>query len=79
MFPIALKYRLDCDRVFQQDGARPHSHSLTQQWHQDNFPSFIDNGGCPANNLDLNPLRLFNLARTCQYYQLEQSQIKKQH
>ena len=28
--------------TFQQDGARPHIHHLTQQWCEKNFPSFID-------------------------------------
>ena len=35
VLPVALKYEneaFDHDWVFQQDGATPHSHHLTQQW-----------------------------------------------
>ena len=42
VLPIALKYGnevLDSDRIFQQDGAKPHSHYLTQQWCRDLSPS----------------------------------------
>ena len=38
---VALKYGNETfgrDWVFQQDGAKPHSHHLTQQWCRDNFP-----------------------------------------
>ena len=28
--------------TFQPDGAMPHIHRLTQQWHKDNFPLFMD-------------------------------------
>ena len=56
---IALKYKNQVfggDWIFQQDGARPHSHHLTQQWCPDNFPSFIDKNRWPPNSSDLNPL-----------------------
>ena len=46
VLPVALKYGNETfDRywVYQHDGAKPHSHRLTQQWYRDNFPSFIDN------------------------------------
>ena len=59
MLPVALKYENETfgrDRVFQQDGATPHSHHLTQQWCRDNFSSFIDNDCWPPNSPDLNPL-----------------------
>ena len=59
MLSVALKYRIETfgrDWVFQQDGARPHSHHLTQQWCRDNFPWFIDNDCWPPNSSDLNPL-----------------------
>lgn len=59
VLPVALKYGnkvFGSDWVFQQDGARPHSHHLTQKWCRDNFPSFIDKDRWPANSPDLNPL-----------------------
>ncbi|CAM4784202.1 unnamed protein product [Rotaria magnacalcarata] len=59
VLPVALKYgnQVFCsDWVFQQDGAKPHSHHLTQQWCRDNFPSFIDEDHCLPNSPDLNPL-----------------------
>ncbi len=57
--PVALKYGNQVSGtgwVFQQDGAKPHSHQLTQQWCQDNFPSFIDKDHWPPKGPDLNPL-----------------------
>lgn len=42
--------------TFQQDGATPHTHHLTQQWCRDNLPSFIDKDHWPPNSPDLNPL-----------------------
>ena len=59
VLPVALKYGNQAfgnDWVFQQDGARPHSHQLTQQWCRDKFPSFIDKDHWPPNSPDLNPL-----------------------
>jgi inhibitor of nuclear factor kappa-B kinase subunit alpha len=59
VLPVALKYVnqvFGSDWVFQQDGTKPHSHHLTQQWCQDSFPSFIDKDQWPANSPDLNPL-----------------------
>ena len=56
---VALKYGNETfgrHWFFQQDGAKPHSHNLTQQWCQDNFPSFIDNNCWPRNSPDLNLL-----------------------
>lgn len=44
------------DWTFQQDGARAHTHHLTQQWCQDNFPHFIDKDHWPPNSPDFNPL-----------------------
>ncbi|CAF4904323.1 unnamed protein product, partial [Rotaria socialis] len=38
------------------DGAKPHSHHLTQQWCRDNFPSFIGKDRWPPNSPDLSPL-----------------------
>ena len=46
VLPVALKYGnqfFGSDWVFQQDGAMPHSHHLSQKWCRDNFPSFVDN------------------------------------
>ncbi|CAF3919686.1 unnamed protein product [Rotaria magnacalcarata] len=59
VLPVALKYGnqvFGSDWVFQQDGAKPHSHHLTQQWCRDNFPSFIGKDCWPPNSPDLNPL-----------------------
>ena len=59
---LALKYEnkvFGNDWTFQQDGATPHIHHLTQQWCQDHFPSFIDKGRCLSNSPDLNPLDYF--------------------
>jgi hypothetical protein len=57
--PIALKYGNETfgeHRAFQQDGAKPHIHHLTQKWCRDHFPSFIDKDHWPPNSPDLNPL-----------------------
>ncbi|CAF2117487.1 unnamed protein product [Rotaria magnacalcarata] len=59
VLPVALKYGnqvFGSDWVFQQDGAKPHSHHLTQQWCRDNFPSFIGKNRWPPNSPDLNPV-----------------------
>ena len=56
---VALKYGnkvFGDDWIFQQDGAMPHQHCLTQKWCQENFPSFIDKDHWPPNSSDLNPL-----------------------
>ena len=56
---VALKYGnqvLGIDWIFQQDGAKPHSHYLTQQWGQDNFLTFVDSENWPPNSPALNPL-----------------------
>ena len=55
---VALKYGnkvFGDDCTFQQNGARPHTHHLTQQWRQENFPSFMNKDCLPANSIDLNP------------------------
>ena len=42
---VALKYGnevLGSDWVFEENGAKPHSHYLTQQWCWDNFFPFIN-------------------------------------
>ena len=57
---VALKYANDVfgnKWIFQQDGANPHQHHLTQEWCRDNFPSLlIDKNRWPPNSPDLNPL-----------------------
>ena len=45
MLPVASKYGNEAfggDLVIQQDSTRPHPHHLSQQWCQNNFPSFGD-------------------------------------
>ena len=44
------------DWTFQQDGATPHTHQLSQEWCQDNLPAFFDKDRWPPNSPDLNPL-----------------------
>lgn len=59
VLPVALKYGNQVfgdNWTFQQDGATPHTHNLTQQWCQENFHSFIDKEHWPPNSPDLNPL-----------------------
>ncbi|CAF5226164.1 unnamed protein product, partial [Rotaria magnacalcarata] len=56
---VALKYgnkTFGKHWTFQQDGAKPHIHHLTQTWCQDNFPSFRDKDHWPPNSPGLNPL-----------------------
>ncbi|CAF2138385.1 unnamed protein product [Rotaria magnacalcarata] len=59
VLPVVLKYGnqvFGSDWVFQQDGAKPDSHHLTQQCCRDNFPSFIGKDRWPPNSPDLNTL-----------------------
>jgi len=59
VFPVALEYgntTFGKHWTFQQDGAKPHVHHLTQKWCRDHFPSFIDKNHWPPNSPDLNPL-----------------------
>lgn len=44
------------DWTFQQDGARSHTHRLTQQWYHENFPAFINKDHWRSNSPDLNSL-----------------------
>ena len=56
---VAVKYGnkvFGDDWIFQQDGAMPHQHYLTQKWCQENFPSFIDRDHWPVNSPNLNSL-----------------------
>ena len=54
ILPVALK----CGNnwTYQQDGARPHIHSLSQRWCDDHFPTFIPKNRWPPNSPDLCPL-----------------------
>ena len=42
--------------TYQQDGARPHTHHLSQKWCADHFPAFIPKDHWPPNSPDLCPL-----------------------
>ncbi|CAF1439527.1 unnamed protein product [Rotaria sordida] len=44
--------------TYQQDGAKPHIHHLTQKWcaNPDHFPDFISKDRWPPNSSDLCPL-----------------------
>ena len=57
--PVALDYGkivFGDNWTFQQVGARPHTHRLSQKWGKDHFPAFYDQQQWPANSPDLNPL-----------------------
>ena len=59
VLPVALRYgnsMFGNDWTFQQDNATPHTHAKTQEWCDDNFPSFFDKDRWPPNSADLNPL-----------------------
>ena len=59
VLPVALKYGnevLGSDWIFEEDGAKPHSYYLTQQWCRNNFPTFISSENWPPNSPDLNAL-----------------------
>lgn len=59
VLPIVLAYGNNVfgnNWTFQQDGAMPHTHVLTQQCRRDNFPAFIERNRWPPNSPDINPL-----------------------
>jgi len=59
VLPVAKKYGdevFGSDWTYQQDGAKPHVHHLSQQWCNDHLPNFIDKDHWPPNSPDLNPL-----------------------
>ncbi len=59
VLPIALKSgnkMLENDWTYQQDGARPHTHHLSQKWRADHFSDFIPKDRWPPNSPDLCPL-----------------------
>ncbi len=45
--------------AFQQDGARPHTSQLSQEWCRDNLDYFLPKDKWPPNSPDLNPLDYF--------------------
>ncbi|CAF4447824.1 unnamed protein product [Rotaria socialis] len=47
---------LASDWTYQQGGARPYTHRLTQEWRAENFPDFIYKERWPPNSSDLCPL-----------------------
>ena len=42
--------------TYQQDGAQPHAHHLSQKWCAEHFPAFIPKNRWPPNSPDLCPL-----------------------
>jgi hypothetical protein len=57
--PVALKCgnkMMDKSWTFQQDGATPHRHHLSQRWCAEHMPAFISHNRWPPNSPDLNPL-----------------------
>ena len=55
---VAIKYGNKVfadDWTYQQDNATSYAHNLTQEWCEQNFPSFIDKDHWPPNSLYLNP------------------------
>ncbi|CAF1346473.1 unnamed protein product [Adineta ricciae] len=59
VLPVVLKFGngiFGNDRMFQQDGAKPHTHKKTQDWYRDHFPGSIDKDHWPPNSPDLNLL-----------------------
>ena len=58
VLPIALKSgnkMLGNNWMYQQDGAQPHTHRLSQKWCTEHFPSFIPKNCWPPNSPDLCP------------------------
>ena len=59
VLPVALDYGNSVVRdnwTFQQVGAKPHTHRLSQNWCKDHFPAFFDQQQWPANSPNLNTL-----------------------
>ena len=62
VLPVALKYGnkvFGNDCTYQQDGATPHAHVVTQERCRENFPSFIGKDRWPPNSPDVNQLDYF--------------------
>ncbi|CAF1310759.1 unnamed protein product [Rotaria sp. Silwood1] len=58
VLPIALKSgkkMLGNNWTYQQDGATPHTHRLSQKWCADHFPEFIPKIRWSSNSPDLCP------------------------
>lgn len=58
VLPTALKHgnkMLGNNWTYQQDGAKPHTHHLSQKWCADHFPAFIPKDRWPPNSPDLCP------------------------
>ena len=56
VLPIALKSgnkMLGNNWTYQQDGAQPHTHHLSQKWCAEHFPALIPKNRWPPNSLDL--------------------------
>ena len=67
VLPVALKHGnkvFDNDWTFQQDGAQPHIHHLTQTWCRDHFPSFVEKNRWSSNSPD------FNLLHYCIWHEV---------
>ena len=81
VLPIALRDGTNMlgDRwTYQQDGARPHTHHLSQKWCEDHLPAFIPKDRWPSNSPDLCPLdySLWNeLATTMNWDQITTKSI----
>ena len=78
--PVALEYgnkTFGEHWIYQQDGAKPHIHHLTQKRCLDNFPSSIDKDHCALNSPDLNPLDYCILGRVCGGYRLALANIER--
>jgi len=59
VLPIALKSghkMLGNNWTYQQDGAKCHTHHLSQKWCSEHFPAFIPKNRWPPNSPDLCPL-----------------------
>ena len=59
VLPVAIKYGnkvFGDDWTYQQDNATRHMHTLTLEWWEQIFPSFIDKDQWPPISSDLNPL-----------------------
>ena len=59
VLPVALEYENQVsgsDWIFEENGIKPHSRYLTQQWCRNKFPTFINSENWLPNSPDLNPL-----------------------
>jgi hypothetical protein len=66
VLPVVVKYENRTFRnswVFQQDGAKPHTHAKSQAWCEEHLPWFIGKYHWPPNSPGLNPLHYCILCR----------------